>query len=265
MSFLFGFIGCGNMGGALALAASKALDAANLAVCDRDSAKTDTFGGKAEILSATEIATSCKYIILGVKPQVLDAAISEIKDILSTRTDRFIVVSMAAGKEISWLENQIGLPCPIIRIMPNTPANVGEGMILTAKNDLVTDKEIEEFTAALRYAGKFDIIPESLIDAGGALSGCGPAFVYMFADALSNAGEQCGLPKDKALLYAAQTLKGAAEMLLNSTEEPSVLTERVCSPGGTTIEGVKALKDGNFQETAAGAVIAAYRKTELLK
>ncbi len=264
-TFTFGFLGCGNMGGALALAAAKALSADSIAVCDRDSSKTKLFSGKATAVCSSELAQKSRFIFLGVKPQVLSTALAEIKDIFSARQDRFVLISMAAGKEISAIEKILGFPCPIIRIMPNTPANVNEGMILFSKNELVIQDDIQEFLCGMRYAGRFDLIPENLIDAAGAVSGCGPAFVYLFAEALADAGVECGLPRDKALLYASQTLKGAAEMLLVSGEHPATLKDRVCSPGGTTIAGVHALEAGKFRAAIMNAVTAAYTKTAELK
>ena len=148
--------------------------------------------------------------------------------------------------------------------MPNMPASVGEGMILYDVNDLVTDQMIVEFLEIMAKAGKLDNLPEYLIDAGSAVSGCGPAFAFMFAEALADAGVECGLPRDKAILYAAQMLKGSAELLLHESK-PGELKDRVCSPGGTTIAGVHALENGAFRAAAMNAVTSAYKRTLELK
>ena len=148
--------------------------------------------------------------------------------------------------------------------MPNTPASVGEGMILFAAN-AAAECDIPLFLDVLAKAGTLDRLDERLIDAAACISGCGPAFVYMFAEALADGGVACGLPRDKALLYAAKTLKGAAEVILESGAHPEALKDAVCSPGGTTIEGVHALEEGSFRATAQNAVIAAYEKTLLMK
>ena len=138
-------------------------------------------------------------------------------------------------------------------------------MILYDGNEKVSALKAEAFEKILSKCGKIDRIPENLIDAASAVSGCGPAFVYLFIEALADGGVLCGLPRDKALTYAAQTLKGAAEMVLETGTHPGALKDAVCSPGGTTIEGVKALEDGGFRANAMEAVIAAYEKTLKLK
>lgn len=267
MKFTFGFIGCGNMGGALALAASKVMPADQLAVCDADPAKTEflTVEKKATSADLSTVAMQSEYIFLAVKPQGMAGLFDTLAPILKKRTDRFILVSMAAGIEISKIEQMAGVECGVIRIMPNTPVSVGEGMILYDVNNAVTDREIQGFLNGLSAAGRLDRIPERLIDAAGSLSGCGPAFVYLFAEALADGGVECGLPRDKALLYAAQTLLGAGKMLLETGKHPGVLKDAVCSPGGTTIAGVHALENGAFRADAMNAVKAAFEKTQALK
>ena len=172
---------------------------------------------------------------------------------------------MAAGVALADLRALAGVECPIIRIMPNTPAGVGQGMILYTANDTVTSPMLEGFLGGLSHAGRFDPIPERLIDAAGAISGCGPAFVYLFAEALADGGVACGLPRDQAMLYAAQTLLGSAQMLLESGRHPGQLKDAVCSPGGTTIAGVRTLENAAFRAAVMNAVIAAYEKTARLR
>ncbi len=265
--FTFGFIGCGNMGGALALAASKALSAERLAVCDTDSAKTEPFAknGQATVASLSVVALNSRYIFLAVKPQAMEALFEALSPMLRKRTEPFVLVSMAAGVSIQRIEALAGVPCPIIRIMPNTPVSVGTGMILYDANERTSEEEIKGFLNGLSAAGRLDRLPERLIDAAGALSGCGPAFVYLFAEGLADGGVECGLPREKANLYAAQTLLGAAEMLLQSGKHAGELKDAVCSPGGTTIAGVHALEAGAFRADAMNAVVAAFEKTQKLK
>ncbi len=265
--FEFGFLGCGNMGSALATAAWANIPANRLAISDADARKTEKLASeqKATAAEVATVAAESRYIFIAVKPQGLLALFAEINPILAARKDRFVLVSMAAGVSVAELEALAGGKAPIIRIMPNTPVAVGEGMILYTANKEVTEQELRDFTEGLSYAGRFDAIPEHLIDAAGALSGCGPAFVYLFAEALADGGVACGLPRDKAMLYAAQTLMGAAKMLLDTGKHPGELKDAVCSPGGTTIAGVRALEDGALRATAMQAVIAAYEKTALLK
>ena len=264
--FRFGFIGCGNMGGALATAAAKTLSVGSLAVCDTDAGKADQLAEAigATVSTAKEIARESDYIFLAVKPQGLSALFEEIAPVLCERKDRFIVVSMAAGISVARILELAGSNIPVIRIMPNTPVLVGDGMIVYAVEN-VTEEEIGAFLSGLVCAGRFDRIPERLIDAAGALSGCGPAFVYLFAEALADGGVECGLPREKALLYAAQTLEGAAKMILDTHEHPAVLKDAVCSPGGTTIAGVHALEQSAFRGAVMDAVKAAFDKTAKLK
>jgi pyrroline-5-carboxylate reductase len=171
---------------------------------------------------------------------------------------------MAAGLCIEYFEKTLGITRPIIRIMPNTPCSVGEGMILYSCNSKVTSDIEEEFLNILSCSGKLDKIPEGLIDAASAVSGCGPAFASIFAEALADAAVACGVPRDKALLYSAQMLKGTAELIL-SGEHPAVLKDKVCSPGGTTIAGVRALEERGMRAAAINAVSEAYQRTLELK
>ena len=134
-------------------------------------------------------------------------------------------------------------------------------MILYCPNDKVQPGQLEEFTHAFSKAGELDMLPEPLIDAGCAVSGCGPAFVYMFIEALADGAVECGLPRDKAQKYAAQTLVGAAKLVLEGAGHPGALKDAVCSPGGTTIAGVHALEKGGFRALAMDAVKRAYDRT----
>lgn len=263
MTFEFGFIGCGNMGGALASACLKTVDGKKVAVCDFDETKVRKFQAQGATPStAEEIAKEAKFIVLGVKPQVMESAVASIKEVLKTRTDA-VVVTMGAGVSISAIRDFAGAPLPVIRIMPNTPVLVGEGMILYSV-DGVLERDEKAFLDGLVASGKFDKIPENEIDAGSALSGCGPAFVYAFAKALTEGAISCGVPEDKALLYTAQTMRGASKML-ETYGEPDVLIRNVCSPGGTTIEGIKALQNADFDTITASAVKASYKRTLELK
>ena len=264
--YTFGFIGSGNMGGAIACAAAKSFQKNDIAVSDKCEEKANVLAEKLGCVACDSrtVAKSAKYIFLGVKPQVMSAALSEIADVLAEREDRFILVTMAAGIPITAFNEMLGAKYPIIRIMPNTPVGVGKGMILFCTCPVITDSEVEEFCTALQFAGKLDRIDEKLIDAASAVSGCGPAFVYMFAEAMADAGVECGLPRDKALLYASQTLSGAAELLLTSSKHPGTLKDEVCSPGGSTIAGVHALESNGFRGSVIDGVKASFDRTKEL-
>ena len=261
--FEFGFIGCGNMGGALVQAVAKAIGGEKIAVCDFCKEKATRFEPLgASVLSANEIVLSCDFAVLGVKPQVLQSTVDSFKA-TAKENKNLCVISMAAGVSTVAIQKFFGYQVPVIRIMPNTPAQLGEGMILYCTNGATAEQE-QAFLVAFAKSGVLDKIDEGKIDAASALSGCGPAFVYAFAEALADGGVECGVPRDKAAIYAAQTLKGAAEMLL-AFGHPADLKDAVCSPGGTTIAGIHALENAGFRGAVMSAVTAAFERTLELK
>ncbi len=259
-----GFIGCGNMGGALIRAAAKAIDPERILIADALTDKVSALANETGSVPSDlpSIAGGCRYIFLGVKPQGMQAMLDQIRDVLAARKDRFTLVTMAAGMTMERILSMAG-GFPIIRIMPNLPASVGEGMILWCSRGASAEEE-KDFERILSRAGKLLKIPEHLIDAGSAVSGCGPAYVFQFAEALADGGVRCGLSRADANLLAAQTLLGSAKLLLESGLHPGVWKDAVCSPGGTTIEGVLALEEGAFRSDVSKAVIAAYEKTKKL-
>lgn len=265
-SVKFGFIGTGNMGGALARAVCKSVNTKEVLLSDRSEVKSQLLANElgCSYGDNTAVASSAKFIFLGVKPQAMEETIKGLLPVLQKRNDRFVLITMAAGIKISNIVDMCKTNFPIIRIMPNTPVAVGKGMILYTASDEVFMDEIGEFCDALKLAGRVDRLEEKLIDAASAVSGCGPAFVYMFCEALADAGVECGLPRQKALEYASQTLSGAAELLLTSGKHPAVLKDEVCSPGGTTIAGVHALEENGFRAAAMSAVKAAFDRTNEL-
>lgn len=264
--FKAGFIGCGNMGGTLASVCARAIGGANVAVCDKDTAKTDAMSANygAVPTDIRALAAKCEYVFLGVKPQFMQGMLAGISDVINARQD-CTVVTMAASLEIKTIREFLGgWKGRIIRIMPNIPARVGEGMILVAAGEGVSSGDVAEFEKLLAGVGRFEELPERLIDAGSAVSGCGPAYAYMFIEALADAGVECGLPRDKAQLLAAQTLVGAGKCVIEYGN-PASLKDAVCSPGGTTIAGVHALEDKGMRAAAMAAVVAAYKRTLELK
>ena len=260
-----GFIGCGNMGGALAKAVSKS-EKAEIFLADTNLEKAQNLSEEigAKVCTTEDIAKNCKYIFLGVKPQMMAELLDSISQLLKERKDSFILVTMAAGIKIEKFNTMLGAKMPIIRIMPNTPVAVGEGMILYSLCKAITESEEQEFCEALKFAGKLDKLQEDLIDAGCAISGCGPAFVYMFAESMAKAGIECGLPQEKAIKYAAQTLLGAAKLMLKGDKTPETLRQEVCSPKGSTIEGVIKLQNSEFDNSVNTAVKASYKRTKEL-
>lgn len=258
----YGFIGCGNMGSALARALSKTTNNILLSDCNNQKAAELAMQLGCQVGNNTQIASECDRIFLGVKPQIMPSMLESIRVGLTVKKP--LLITMAAGLEISTIEKMAGGKLPVIRIMPNTPAAIGKGMILYCRNELVDDATLNDFVSDMRYSGILDPIDEKLIDAGCAVSGCGPAFMYMYLEALADGAVACGLPRDKAIKYAAATMAGAAELVLSSAQHPEALKDAVCSPGGSTIMGVKALEDGGLRSAAFNAVMAAYKRNKEL-
>ena len=262
-----GFIGTGNMGSAIAWAAAWSKQAQRVLLANRTPIKAESLAAQlpgAALSTNEEIVRTAKLIFLGVKPQMMQLVLSPLEPILRKREDRFILVTMAAGLSCERIQDIVDMDCPVIRMMPNTPAAIGAGVIQYCGLG-VTMEELDSFAALLQPAGLVDPVPEGLIDAASAVSGCGPAFAYLFIEALADGGVACGLPREKAVAYAAQMAEGAARMVLESGKHPGELKDAVCSPGGTTIQGVRTLEERGFRAAAMDAVIAAYEKTLKLR
>jgi len=257
----YGFIGCGNMGGALARAL--ALTTTDFAITDR-SGKAIALAAEIPCgyLSAVEIAGQCGRIFLGVKPHMMKDVLAPLQPIL--KANKPLLITMAAGLTMAQIEEFAGCEIPVIRIMPNTPVAIGKGVIQYCANDLVSREELDDFLLDMRHAGVLDPLDEKLIDAGSAISGSGPAFVYMFIEALADGAVSCGIPRAKALEYAAATVIGAGEMVLSTGQHPGALKDAVCSPMGSTIAGVRALENHGFRAAAMEAVIATYSRNKEL-
>lgn len=261
MNFSASFIGTGNMGGALAAAVSRTDK--NIGLYDLDDKKALALAKNigCGTITTLEDAAKSRFLFLAVKPNVIIKVAQSLKGLISDNT---VIVTMAAGISLNEICTE-AVTDRCIRIMPNTPAAVGEGMILYCMGDAVTSEDEQDFLNLMQYAGTADKIDERLIDAAAALTGCGPAYVYMFAQALADGAVSCGVPREKAALYAAQTILGSAKMLQESGKHPEKLKDEVCSPGGTTIAGVMTLEKMKFRSAAASAVTAAYEKTAKLK
>lgn len=256
-----GFIGTGNMGSALARAAAKSGKADRILLSNRSPEKAvrlaEELGGEA--LDNRTVAEQAQVLFLGVKPHMLEGMLDGVRDVLRARTDRFVVVSMVAGKDLHVLRELLG-PCPIIRIMPNIPVSVGGGVTLYTATSDVREEEKRYLRDLLGCSGIVDELEENLLDAATGVTGCGPAFAALFVEALADGAVACGLPRRKALDYAAGMLKGSAELLLQTGEHPGSLKDRVCSPAGSTIQGVRTLEESAFRAAVMNAVIAAYEK-----
>jgi pyrroline-5-carboxylate reductase len=255
------------MGGALARAVCQGVGAENITVSDYSAEKAEAFAKELGCTASDNdtVAEKAKWLFLGVKPQVLPSVVESLRPVLSKRTKGdFILVTMAAGISIVSLEEMLGTSASVIRIMPNTPVAVGKGMILYTANAAVSENDLAEFVDALSFAGKTDYIKEEDIDAASVISGCGPAFMYMFLEAMQETGVRLGLDSEKARLYAEQTMLGAASLAMASEESLETLRVRVCSPGGSTIEGVKVFQNRALSETVFEALGASYKRTKEL-
>lgn len=253
----YGFIGCGNMGGALARALSKTTK--DIMVSDFDKSRAEALAAELDVAAAggnSGVVLECERIFLGVKPQMMAEMLGEIKPQLEEKKP--LLISMAAGLTTDKIKELAG-DMPVIRIMPNTPVSVGSGVILYCSNG-ADQNVVTDFVNDMRYSGKLYSVSESLIDAGCSVSGCGPAFMYMFASAVAKGGVECGLSPEQAIEFAAATMSGAAQMLLSSDKTPEQLTDAVCSKGGSTIEGVNVLKNSDFEKTVIDCVKAAYKR-----
>ena len=208
-----------------------------------------------------EVAEDADVILLSVKPQILADVIEEIKDVC---TQEKLIISIAAGKSMQWLEAAFGCEHKIVRCMPNTPALVGEGCTGICFSSLVSDEEKSYALQLFSCVGKAQEVPEKLMDVVVGISGSAPAYVFMFIEALADAAVRCGMPRKQAYIYAAQTVKGSASMALEDGRCPAALKDAVCSPAGTTIEGVATLEKNNFRSAVIEAVTAACEKSKSL-
>lgn len=264
---IFGFIGTGNMGGALARALCRRIPGEQVLLANRTPEKAAALAAELGCRTSDNItvAEQADYIFLGVKPQMMAGMLADLAPALAKRQTRFVLVTMAAGLTTQRICEMAGGNYPVLRVMPNTPCSIGEGMILYSVGSSVTEAETTAFLDAMADAGRFSLLDEKLIDAGSSVAGCGPAFVDLFIEALADGGVACGLPRASALEFAAQMVAGSARLVLESGQHPAALKDAVCSPGGTTIQGVRALEQGGFRAAVMNAVIAAYEKNAQLK
>lgn len=259
---MFGFIGVGNMGKPLFKAAVNAFGESQVIY---SSGPVDYMEGIAKEtgLPYTEdnvtVTKNCKYLILAVKPQIFPMILDEIKDHI---TNDHIVISIAVGLTINSLKKSLGQDVRVVRAMPNTPAQVNEGMTgISYSADEFSEDERKILDQFFSSFGKYEVFDEKLMNAVGCASGSSPAYVYMFIEALADSVVSLGIPRDKAYSMVAQTLLGSAKMVLESGEHPAILKDNVCSPGGTTIRGVKALEEYGFRNAIMKASEACYERT----
>ena len=256
-----GFIGAGNMGGAIITGALRGgvITPDNLYISrKRPELSAQLAAQGAHILqSNAALAQAADCVVLAVKPVYLPQVLDEVREALAGK----LVVSIVAGWSYEMLEQALPASARCIRVMPNTPLAVGEGMTLISDRNTCTPDEFEFVRKLFAAAGKIAVVEDRVYTAANGISGCGPAFVYQFIEALADGGVRYGVPRALAYELAAQTLIGAAKMVQETGEHPGRLKDAVCSPGGTTIEGIYALERGGLRAAVIDAVGATVEKT----
>ncbi|MDA8211077.1 MAG: pyrroline-5-carboxylate reductase [Clostridia bacterium] len=259
-----GFIGAGAMAGALlsGLVKAKLVNPENLFASDIHKEQLERLASKLGINTCSankELVGKVDIVLLAVKPQVMAEVLEEIRTV--AKPDQ-LFISIAAGITITFLETFLASPVPVVRVMPNTPSLVGEGAAAIALGGHATQEHEGLATAIFGAVGKAVTVKENLLDSVTGLSGSGPAYVYIMLEALSDAGVRVGLPRDIATTLAAQTVLGAAKMVLETGEHPGKLKDMVTTPGGTTIAGLHALEEGGLRAALINGVMAAARRAQ---
>ncbi len=264
MKMKIGFIGLGNMACAMikGILEKGMAEPEEILGSARTQATRDAVREKYGISikeSNCRVAEEADLLILAVKPQMFETVIPEIAG--SMKEDA-LVVSIAAGRTMAQIGEAFGKDIKLVRCMPNTPAMVGEGCTAACRNELVSDGEMERCMQLLSSFGLAEEVPEKLMDAVGGVSGSSPAFVFLFIEALSDGAVKAGMPRKQAYQFAAQTVAGSAELMLRTGMHPGELKDMVCSPGGTTIEGVQMLEKRGFRGAVMDAVNACVEKSK---
>lgn len=250
-----GFIGAGNMGGAIlgGILKSKMMDNEHIMASAKSERTMERLKNEYNVYvtkDSKEVVEFSDIIVIWVKPNIYDEVLEEIKDVIDNKK---IIITIAAGKTIESVENIIGNDKKIVRTMPNTPSLVGEGMTSLSPNKNISKEELDFVKSLFDSLGKSEVVNEDLIHAVIGASGSSTAYAFMFIEAIADGAVRAGMPRDKAYKFAAQGVLGAAKMVLETDKHPGELKDMVCSPGGTTIEAVKVLEEEKFR----GAVLKA--------
>ncbi|MDO5345449.1 MAG: pyrroline-5-carboxylate reductase [Lachnospiraceae bacterium] len=261
-----GFIGCGNMATAMisGILESGAAKEEEIMASDKAPLAQKKIIEELKIQygeTNQAVAEFADVLFLAVKPQYYADVISEIKYVM---TGKEVIVTIAPGKTLGWLEQQFGRPLKIVRTMPNTPAMVKAGMMGLSKNQYVTDGEMEMVQGLCRSFGRAEWVPENLLDVVTSVSGSGPAYVFMMIEAMADGAVADGMPRALAYEFAAQAVYGSAKMILDLGKHPGELKDMVCSPGGTTIDAVRVLEERGFRSALIEAEKACVKKAKKL-
>lgn len=262
-----GFIGCGNMASAIikGIVGSKAVSGENVYAFDTNDLKTAQLAheyGINKCDSEAQVAEISEYIVLAVKPNVLATVLNEIDPIIKDKNK--VLVSIAAGKTTNFIADNLSHENKIIRVMPNINAKVQAACCAYCCNNLIEDKDKTVIEKIFASVGTITPLDENYFPLFGVIGGCTPAFAYMFIDELARAAVKNGMAKDTALKFAAETVMGSAKMVLESGMHPYQLIDMVCSPGGTTVEGVLSLQADGFENAIHNAVNKAVEKDKKL-
>lgn len=267
MDSIIGFIGVGNMGEALisGIINSGMGKPGKVIASDISAAALEKIRSKYGISTADtniEVAEKADILFLAVKPACFPEVIEQIGDYIK---EDAVIVSIAAGQSIDNIENLFGRPMKLVRTMPNTPALVNEGMAAICHTSRVSVEETNTVLDIFRSIGKAEIISESLMDVVTAISGSSPAYVYIFIEAMADAAVADGMPRQQAYSFAAQAVLGAAKMVIETGDHPGLLKDKVCSPGGTTIEAVCELENNGFRNSIISAVRKCTEKSKRMQ
>lgn len=264
---MIGFIGCGNMASAIirGMVTSGFCEGKEIAVFDIDSAKTKELSceyGLQVFTDECEIAAECETVVLAVKPNIFPSLLAKIGDTLKENDP--LILSIAAGKTLGYIASLLPYTPKAVRIMPNINAKVCDAISAYCGNERVTESELDFTQSFCNSFGKGTKTEEKLFSIYSAIGGCSPAFTYMFIDSMARAAVKNGMPKKQALEISAQAVLGSAKMILESGTHPWQLVDEVCSPGGTTIEGVASLQQDGFESAVIRAVEASFNKDKNL-
>lgn len=259
-------IGCGNMGEALiaGMLASAAARPENLHVTDVVADRLEYLKSRYRVQAGTDNPAAAAWadvVILAVEPQILDEVLDTLRSALS---ESKLIISVAAGYPIARIVARLTPGVRVVRCMPNTPSEVRAGVSAVSLGDNVSDQDAQVARAIFESVGRVVVVEERLMDAVTGLSGSGPAYLFLIAEALADGGVRMGLPREVAQGLASQTLFGSAKMVLETGEHPARLKDRVASPGGTTIAGLNALEQGRLRASLMSAVEAATRRSQEL-
>ena len=254
-----GCIGTGAMGGAIMRAVCKKYDVNQIKVTDKNTQMGKAFAKEtgAVFVETNKEVLDCDFIFLAVKPQFLGEVFAEIGNAIP---ESAVVISMAAGIKIEKLQSWAP-KARFIRMMPNVCAQIGQGMTAISYNSNITQTEADTAIEILSTAGRVEVVLEKLMDCVTAVGGSAPAFVFMFIEALADGAVRCGMPRAQAYTYASQVVYGSAGMVMQSGKTPAELKDMVCSPAGTTIEGVAALEKNGFRNAVIEAITAACNRS----